>query len=127
MTAAAEKVAYLAGRLRDLQAEALTTEEALHAAMDAWAQSLSTVRVGERVDVVGVPPWPAQVICIRAARFRDPPDEPPTVVVEVQYVRKDGSLGRRRALFFDGRDIHMKWALRPHEHPAVATVQSEGR
>ena len=114
-----QRAQYLARKIREQEAEVESTREALRAVLDEWAVELSPYVIGDRVQVLGIPDWTAQVIDIRAAAGAfEVDDSLPAIVVEVRYMRKDGKLGARTASFMDGYNYN--WKLSPplqHSEP----------
>lgn len=111
---------YLARRIVEQQDELEATQSALQSVLNEWAEAISPHRVGERVEVLGVPNWAALVIEVRAAfgSFEIEERGPP-VAITVRYLRKDGQLGKRSATFMDG--YNHNWKLR-----AVALTNTTG-
>lgn len=103
---------YLARKIVGQQDDLDASLDALRVVLDEWAVRISPHRLGEHVEVVGVPNWSAQVTEVRAAAGAfEIDDSAPSVAVTVRYLRKDGTLGKRSATFMDG--YNHNWKLRP--------------
>jgi hypothetical protein len=107
VTSPVRRVEYLLAKKEALDDELTSLHEAIDHARDEWAILLSPFKVGDSARVRGVPSWNAKVLEVRSSRAMDM-STIPVVVTTVGYLRRDGTLGKRRATFYDGRDMDGK-------------------